>query len=319
MALRRMVDRRLAFRARTIAPGVLRDQLLHVVAGGGKRVRAVLVLASCEAVGGDARSSVDAAAAIELLHNFTLVHDDIMDNAATRRGRPTVHARWGVSHGILAGDTLMALASQSLLSNASGNKDFLFHVFVGGLRDVCIGQSEDLLLAGRRSAGVEEYMAMIEKKTAALISAAAMMGGISGGGTAGEVRSLGSFGFHLGRAFQVQDDLLDVVADEKAFGKKIGGDIEEGKKTFLLVEALARARGTDRKILSAVASGKRGRRTWSVREVAGIYRRLGVLTAAERRVASETRKAVHALSRLRPGRGREMLAWMSDMLLKRVS
>ena len=237
-ARRLLVERRLRALLHRSHPRDLREGCRYVLAAGGKRVRSVLVLLAAEAVGGSARAAADAGAAVELLHNFTLVHDDVMDHADTRRGRPTVHRRWDLNTALLVGDVLLGLGYDRLLRTRSPRIASILRVYTEGLLEVCEGQALDLEFERRDDVRPGEYFRMIEMKTARLIAMSAELGGLIGGGTAREVAALRTFGFRLGRAFQLQDDLLDVVAEEEAFGKVIGGDILEGKKTYLFTIAL---------------------------------------------------------------------------------
>jgi len=321
--LRRMVDRRVMAAVGRSGPRTIQRSLRTVVTAGGKRIRPVLLLISCEAVGGRVRDALDAAAAVELMHNFTLVHDDIMDNAPTRHGRPTVHKHWGVSQGILAGDVLVGLAYECFLKTKALQIRRLTRLFTDCLLKVCEGQGVDLEFGARKRVRLPDYFRMIEKKTAAMFSTSTMIGGVIGSGTDGHVRALQKFGFHLGRAFQIQDDLLDVVAKERTFGKALGGDIMEGKKTFLLLKAGEKARGKAATLLARVADSgqgiRHGRGDDFVRKVTDLYRQLGAIDAARKQIASETEEATRALSRLPRNRGTAMLRWMSGMLLGRVA
>jgi geranylgeranyl diphosphate synthase type II len=325
--LRALVEQRLAALGEHGTPRGLRDACRYVLTGGGKRVRAVLVLLACEATGGRARDALDAGVAVEIMHNFTLVHDDIMDNARTRRGRPTVHLRWGVNTALLVGDVLLAKAYMNLLRTPTLHSVRLARLFTRGVVEVCEGQALDMEFEGRRRVSVDDYYGMIEKKTGRLIATSAELGAIIGGGTPADVRALRWFGHHLGRAFQLQDDLLDVVADEVEFGKAIGGDIVEGKRTFLLVRAVQRARGRDREFLRGIMLRTRkpalpltpAQRRRLVASVTGLYARYGVLKEAAEEVRKNTHKAVQDLRRLRPTPARDMLAWLADELVNRNS
>jgi len=323
--LRSMVDRRLAQHLRSGRPGDLRTASRYVMAGGGKRVRSTLVQLSCEAVGGRPEAAVHAGAAIELMHNFTLVHDDIMDRARSRRGRPTVHVAWDLNTALLVGDILLGHAYDLLLKSDQRVLSRLSSSFTRGLLDVCEGQAMDLEFGHREDVRVRDYFAMIELKTGRLLSLACEMGGMLGGGGQKDLSTLRSFGHYLGRAFQLQDDLLDVIADQKRLGKPIGGDIIEGKRTYLLLTALERARGEDLRVLRSIlkAGGRAGRgrlpRQVVVRRVADIYRRTGVLRDTERLVRLNTRRALTSLDMLRPSPAREALRWMAEQLVKRAS
>jgi geranylgeranyl diphosphate synthase type II len=321
-AMRRTVDAALRSVIRTEQPRELSDACRYVLAGGGKRLRAILVLLSCEAVGGRAGRALEAAAAVEILHNFTLVHDDIMDGARTRRGRPTVHVRWDVNMGLLSGDILLGLAYRHLLRTRSTILPVLADLFTTGVIEVCEGQALDLEFESRSDVTVEEYFGMIEKKTGRLIALSTELGARIGGGATAHVEALGRFGHHLGRAFQIQDDLLDVVADEATFGKAIGGDIVAGKRTFLLLRALERARGRDRAVLRALLTPGRRRadtRRDFVRRVTTMYHRYGVLEEARELVARNTQHALESLDALPARNATDMLRWLSLVLVHRAS
>ncbi len=331
-SIRRRTDRRL-LRVRP-APGAarLREGCRYVLDGGGKRVRSALLILSCEAVGGTASQALDAAAAVEILHNFTLVHDDIMDNAGARRGRLTVHKKWSVNDALLVGDTLLGAAYEALLATPGTADGRLGGVLTQGLLDVCEGQALDLELEGRTNASVKEYFRMIGKKTGSLIAAATELGGLVGGGRPPQVAALRRFGLRLGRAFQVQDDLLDIVGDPRDFGKTIGGDILEGKKTYLLLRAAERAGGDDRRLIERVLRKEGPACEWKteqgaatpegravVAEVRAVYARCGVLDEAARVVQRTTREALAELGRLPRTTAREMLRWLAEELVHRES
>ncbi len=294
----------------------------YILGGGGKRVRSTLLLLSCEAVGTRASAALHAGAAVELLHNFTLVHDDVMDNAPSRRGKETVHVRWDVDTAILVGDILVGLAYEQLQQVSSANRLHIEQAFTTCLLEVCRGQALDLEHGKRTDVSLPEYLQMIGKKTGTLIATAARIGGLTGGGSPREVSALTRFGRLLGRAFQIQDDLLDVTASEKHFGKMIGGDILEGKKTFLFITARDRASRRDRRELINILNPPKGRRRGSrerVRRATELYRSTGALEAAQARIRRDTAAAMAALAALRPSPARERLYWYADVLLKRVS
>lgn len=313
---RARIERYLRSAIGATAPASVYSPIRYVLAGGGKRLRAVLVLVSCEAVGGNASAALPAAAAIEMLHNFTLVHDDIMDHADLRRGRPTVHRRWNTSVAILAGDQLVALAYETLLKTRSDRLPRLTSLFTRAFIDVCDGQGFDYEFESRRDVTMREYLKMITLKTGKVIAAAAEMGGCAGGGSLREVASLRRYGGHLGRAFQVRDDLLDIVGNQREFGKTIGGDIVEGKKTFLLLEAFDRSTGADRALLRRVIE-RRGITIRSVGRVRTLYHRLGVIGAAEDAIRRSTRQAQAALHALPVSPSRDLLVRLSEQLLAR--
>lgn len=313
---RDIIDRRLATVIDRDEPVTMYEPARYVLSGGGKRIRPVLVMLACQAAGGDPMDAVEAGTAVEILHNFTLVHDDIMDRADTRRGRETVHRKWDGNIAILVGDELMGIAYKTLLNTERGDVRALTRVFTDGVIEVCEGQSYDKEFEALPSVTEEQYFMMISKKTGWLVAISAEMGAIIGGASAEQTAALVEYARCVGRAFQVQDDLLDVVADKEKLGKPIGGDILEGKKTFLLVRALNSADGADLDLLRSVAT-QTADSVNLVACVTGVYERLGVLDAARKRIEEDTTAALRALDALDDNEGRRMLDWLAHMLLER--
>ncbi len=299
------------------APRSLYRPLKYVLAGGGKRIRPVLLILSCEAVGGRARNALHAGAAIEILHNFTLVHDDIMDNASSRRGRKTVHTKWDTNVAILVGDELLALAYRALLQTRSPNIQEIAKTFTEGVVEVCEGQAYDKEFETRSGVTVNDYLLMIEKKTAKMVSVAAEIGALIGNGSPQGIRALCRYGRHVGLAFQIQDDLLDIMANEDELGKKIGGDLVEGKKTFLLLEAMRTAQGGDKELLRELVANK-GCPPERIPEYRRIYIETGAAAAARRRIEREISRSKQELHRLPSTRAKAVLEWFADMLLHRT-
>ncbi len=313
---KKIVDRQLTSCVQKREPRSLYEPVKYVLSGGGKRIRPLLVILACEAVGGNIAQALHAAVAIEILHNFTLVHDDIMDNASSRRGRATVHTRWDDNIAILVGDELVALAYRELLKTRSPFIPRVADIFTEGVVEVCEGQTFDKEFESREDVTLDEYLLMIGKKTGTMVSVASQIGAVIGGGTEREIRALTAYGTNIGRAFQIQDDLLDIIADEKEFGKTIGGDIVEGKKTYLLIQAYARARGSDKKMLrSIITHGGTSKR--NILAVRSIYERCGVIDMAKKTVSQNIQRASLKLAHLKRSDAREMLAWFSEMLRNR--
>lgn len=312
------IDRRLLGLIDGRQPASVYEPMRYVLKGSGKRLRAMLVLLACESVGGRAANAMDAAVALEILHNFTLVHDDIMDHAAVRRGRATVHKKWDDNVAILAGDEMIAQAYRSLLQTRNVAHHPLLESFTDAFIQVCEGQGLDKEFEGRRDVSLIEYLAMIQKKTGMVMSASAEIGALIGGGTRPQVNALRRFGEELGVAFQIQDDLLDVTGSADEFGKRIGGDIIEGKRTFLLLTAWEQSRGNDRLILRKVLQRNRlsGR---SVPVVRDVFERTGALDRAAAEIRRRTRRAQRLLAKLENNSARAMLLWLSDQLLLRNS
>lgn len=230
------------------APATLYDPVRYILSSGGKRIRPVLVLLTAEAFGGLAarQRALPAALACEVFHNFTLVHDDIMDHASTRRGRPTVHTTWTEATAILSGDVMMGLAYELLTRVPTPDLAGLMQPFHRMVRRLCEGQALDLDFETREDVSVEDYLHMIDGKTGALLELTLDLGAVIGGADPPARDALRTAGHALGRAFQIQDDLLDLTAASADWGKVIGGDLMEGKRTYLLLRALERADGEAR-------------------------------------------------------------------------
>jgi len=236
-----------------------------------------------------------------------------MDNASLRRGRPTVHTKWDTNTAILTGDQMAACAYEMLLRCKTSRIRGVVEVFTRAFNEVCEGQGLDEEFETRRNVGLPDYLQMIAKKTGRVIASCAEMGGIIGGGSGREVTALRRFGEYLGLAFQIKDDLLDVTGNVHEFGKTIGGDIREGKKTFLLLRAYERARGKEKEMLGRVMTGRGGGQS-TVIAVRRIYENLGILDEAERTIDRCTRQAGRELAKLPRRRSRDLLLWLSEQL-----
>ncbi len=219
-------------------PGELYAPIRYTIDLRGKRIRPILTLMACELFGGDKEEAVTQALAIELFHNFTLIHDDIMDNAPIRRGQETVFKKWGANVAILSGDTLFALAYQYAQQARIEILPQTLSVFSKTAIEVCEGQQYDLNYERDNLVSVDEYIEMIRLKTAVLFGASLKIGALVGGATEKEANELYDFGINIGLGFQLKDDLLDAFGDEKVFGKQTGGDIITNKKTFLYLKAI---------------------------------------------------------------------------------
>ena len=219
------------------------------MSAGGKRIRPTLLLLCCDAFGGDVREAMSAAAAVEMFHNFTLLHDDIMDNAMVRRGKPSVYAEWGENVAILSGDAMMIYAYKLLRNVPDEKLPRILSIFSEMALQVCEGQQYDMDFEQLQKVSVAEYMNMIELKTSVLLAGAAMIGALMGDASEEDARKIYRYALELGLAFQLQDDLLDSYGSEQTLGKRIGGDILEGKKTCLMLNAMSHASEQDREIL----------------------------------------------------------------------
>jgi geranylgeranyl diphosphate synthase type II len=220
------------------SPAELYDPITYTLQLGGKRLRPLLVLASCDMFGGDIEEAIHPALGIELFHNFTLLHDDLMDQAPLRRGKETVYKKWNANIAILAGDTMFALANRQMLITRKEAIPEVLDLFNATAAEVCEGQQYDMNFENRPDVSIEEYMEMIRLKTAVLLAASLKIGAIIARASAPEAAGIYKFGINLGLAFQLMDDLLDVYGSEDKFGKVSGGDIMAGKKTFLYLKAI---------------------------------------------------------------------------------
>lgn len=285
-------------------PRGLYAPIRYILEDGGKRIRPLLCLMGADVYGGEPEKALPAAVAVEVFHNFTLLHDDIMDKAELRRGRPAVHLKWGESGAILSGDAMLILAYRILQNGTpvygAGKLPGLLDVFNRAAMEVCQGQQYDMdFETCDRPVTRDEYIGMIRLKTSVLLAAALEMGAVVGGASDAERRSLYDFGVNLGLAFQIQDDLLDTYGDAETFGKKIGGDIAAGKKTFLHIAAMEKASAPQRDAI--LAPGDIGEKLPRVRAV---YDALGVREAAETVIAEYFGLALEALRRAHPQAGR---------------
>ena len=217
-------------------PKGLYEPIAYILALGGKRLRPCLVLAACEACKNSYAEAQQAALAVELFHNFTLIHDDIMDEAPLRRGKATVHSKWNLNTGILSGDAMLILAYQQLASYNPKLQADLMALFSKTALEVCEGQEYDVAFEQLTAVSESAYLKMIKFKTAVLVAAALKMGALIGASDSESAELFYDFGLALGTAFQIQDDYLDAFGDPETFGKQVGGDILENKKTFLVVK-----------------------------------------------------------------------------------
>ena len=232
-----------------LEPESLYESSEYLIKAGGKKFRPALTLLSCQAVGGKPGKALKAAAAIELTHTFSLIHDDIMDNDDTRRGKPAVHKVWGEPLAILAGDSLFAKSFELLSQSAEDNIAYervvdALQVLTNSCINICEGQALDMAFEDTFNVTKDEYMNMIYKKTGDLITASTTIGAIMGGASSNEIQALRTYGKQIGLAFQIQDDYIDLTGDE-SIGKPVGSDLVEGKKTLMVVYALEKANKED--------------------------------------------------------------------------
>ncbi len=252
-------------------PERLYKPILYSMSGGGKRIRPTLLMLACEVFGGDVQDALPAAVAVEMFHNFTLLHDDIMDNAEVRRGKPSVYASWGDNVAILSGDAMMICSYRLLSKTPSDKLARVMEIFTTTALQVCEGQQYDMDFEGRQKVSVVEYMNMIELKTSVLLAGAADIGAVLGNASEEDCRQIYRYALELGLAFQLQDDLLDSYGTQEELGKRIGGDILEGKKTCLMLNAMSRATEEDREVLRSTHLDSKLSDKQKIEQVKAIY------------------------------------------------
>ncbi|MBP7067304.1 MAG: polyprenyl synthetase family protein [Methanothrix sp.] len=293
-------------------PRGLYEASRHLVDSGGKRLRPSMLLLAAEAAGGEALALAPAAVSIELVHNFTLIHDDIMDNADVRRGRPAVHKIWGQSGAILAGDTLYSKAFQVLGMTAASPERILgaMNMLSRTCTAICEGQWLDMEFESKDRVTENEYMEMIEKKTGVLYGASAGMGGLLAGASPEVVRALDEFGRLTGMGFQLQDDVIDLLTPEEVSGKRQGGDLIEGKKTLIMIHAFAND------VVVPVFSKKDASAVEIFRSIS-ILEGSGSIEYARSRAEEMVAQGKRALDVLPPSSATETLLELADYMIRR--
>ena len=279
-------------------PNSLYEPIAYSISAGGKRLRPMLTVLACNIFSDNALQALPAAAALEVFHTFTLLHDDIMDNAPTRRGKPSVYGKWGANAAILSGDAMMIYSYKLLQQTPVEFLPAVLGCFNYTAMAVCEGQQCDMSFESREDVSMEEYLDMINKKTAALLAGSTIIGAIQGGADPQNRQHLFVFATELGLAFQLQDDLLDAFGTEAQLGKPIGGDILEAKKSFLLLAALQRGDAEQRKHLLKLLKDNTISPAVKIAEVLDIYNKLGIKEVAEKEITEHFNKAMKALDSL---------------------
>ncbi|MBO4752259.1 MAG: polyprenyl synthetase family protein [Bacteroidales bacterium] len=276
-------------------PKELYEPIDYTLRLGGKRIRPMLLLAANQMFNGDLQQVHHAAVGIETFHNFTLLHDDLMDKSPIRRGKPTVYRKWDENTAILSGDTMFALAWRYFLVQPHARLQEILNCFNETAILVCEGQQYDMNFEQRDNVTVPEYMMMIRLKTAVLLAGALKIGALYANAPEQDINHLYEFGIHLGLAFQLQDDLLDSFGDVAEFGKQTGQDIRDNKKTYLFLSALQTAPADLHDELLALFSSTPQNNDEKVARVLQIYRQLGIPQTVEDAIAKEFREAVQHL------------------------
>ena len=300
----------------TITPDNLEEASVYLTRAGGKMLRPALTLITAEAVGGNRESALKSAAAIELIHTFSLIHDDIMDQDDMRRGMPSVHKVWGEDVAILAGDTLFSKAFEIIIGSegtSSDQNNNALATVADACVKICEGQASDMGFEERFDVSEDEYMEMIFKKTGALIAAATKVGAIMGGASEEVIDAMYEYGRLIGLAFQIQDDYLDIAADEETLGKPIGSDIGKGKMTIIAIKGLASV--DDGRLLEILKAENNSQD--EIDEAVEILTNCGAIEYARNLAQESVVKAKEVLEILDDSSSKQILVDIADFVLER--
>jgi len=315
-----LVDQEISRQNNILEPKELYEPIWYSLKSGGKRLRPMLVLLGCQMFSDDLDKAIKPALGIELFHNFTLLHDDIMDKAFLRRNQPTVHIKWDINRAILSGDAMAIQANKNISSCDAGILPEVLQVFNKTALEVCEGQQYDLNFEIRDDVSVEEYMSMIKLKTAVLLAGSLKIGAIIGGAGSVQAGLVYDFGFGMGMAFQLQDDYLDTFGRPEIFGKKIGGDIMANKKTFLLIKAKERADEKQLAELNHWYTGEDHDPGLKIPSVQKIFRDLSIDQLTREQVIHFSKIAIEILDRIETTEDRKSeLRNFTNKLVYRVS
>ncbi len=276
-------------------PEGLYEAISYILQLGGKRIRPQLVLLSNQILNGNVNDAMPAAAAIELFHNFSLIHDDIMDNAPLRRGKKTVHQKFDTNTAILSGDAALIFCYEELLKLPADKVSAAIKLFNKTALEVCEGQQFDMLFENKSTVSVDDYLEMIRLKTAVLLGCALQLGAMLADANSIQQELMYEFGMQMGVAFQLQDDILDTFGNTETFGKQVGGDIIQNKKTFLLLKAFELANLEQQKVLADWLTKKEFDNVEKVEAVKNIFNQIGVRKIAETEMEIHFQKAIHAV------------------------
>lgn len=305
---------------RSTTPHSIQEPIDYTLENGGKRIRPLLTLLGAELCGGSIQDALPAATCIEMTHNFTLIHDDVMDDAEIRRGQDSVFKKWGTNSAILSGDSLFVQAMIILTDHYDSLSNNTFHqlykVYLESIYEVCNGQAMDMDQAADQLSSPNDYLKMIDGKTAALLRGALLMGGIIAGGSSTQLSHLSALGTDLGLAFQIQDDLLDVTGIQEKVGKSIGGDIIEGKQTFLMTTLCERMLASDRDQLQQLLSKPKRDASdveWVIKQMASY----GVIEEAEKTLDQYYRQGMNHLSHFEGSKAHDVFSTLIHYLMGR--
>ncbi|MGC3943307.1 MAG: polyprenyl synthetase family protein [Chryseolinea sp.] len=302
------------------SPQSLYEPIRYIMGIGGKRLRPMLTLYGYSLFKDNPKDIVKYAVAVEAFHNFTLMHDDIMDKAPIRRGQPTVHKKWNVNTAILSGDVMLVKVYDMLLSLDPMLLPKVLAAFNRCASQVCEGQQWDMEFERQLKVSEADYINMIRLKTSVLIGFSLELGGMLAGASDSDCRALRMFGTNIGIGFQLQDDYLDAYADPSKFGKQVGGDILANKKTFLLIKALEKAGGKNKKELTEWLTATRFRKEEKVTAVKGIFDRLGISALTERKTSQYFKKGFRDLDKLNcdPAKKQELRMFAEGLISRQT-
>jgi geranylgeranyl diphosphate synthase type II len=299
-------------------PKNLYEPVNYILKLGGKRLRPVLTLMTADIFGNKAKDAMNAALSVEVFHNFSLIHDDIMDDAPLRRGKQTVHEKWDLNTGILSGDAMLIMAYQLFENYQSNTFQALAKLFSKTALEVCEGQQYDIDFEIRTDVTISEYLKMIEYKTAVLVAAAMKMGAIVANASEEDQNSIYDFGRYLGIAFQLQDDYLDAFGNPETFGKQVGGDILENKKTYLYLKTLELGSEAQKSNLMKLMSSTSISGAEKVEKVKSLFNTSGASNAIKFAVKDYTNKAFSVLRALNISEDKkQMLQLFGEQLMNR--
>ncbi len=296
--LQEIVNNKFSERFYEEEPIALFEPMTYALSVGGKRLRPVMVLLASQLYDGDLQYALKPALGLEIFHNFTLLHDDVMDNADIRRGQATVHKKWNENVAILSGDAMSIKAYQYIVSCEDKHVRNVLEVFNNTALEVCKGQQLDMDFEERDEVALDEYLQMIKYKTAVLFACSLQMGGILADAKDKELKELYDLGINLGMAFQLQDDYLDVYGDVAVFGKKIGGDILAKKKTYLLIQALSKANPLEKEKLLYFLNDSSLKKEQKIAQVTALYNQLGIKEITQKAVVAYIEKCKQNLENL---------------------
>lgn len=319
-ALQALLQKSIGEQPLSLEPIELYQPINYILSLGGKRLRPALVLMAADMFGCDVNKAIPQAVGIELFHNFTLMHDDIMDDAPVRRGKATVHEKWNSNIAILSGDALFVKAYQAIVQAESKHLPALMDLFNTTALEVCEGQQYDMNFEKIDSVSMSAYLKMIKYKTAVLLACALKSGAIIADASDADQKYLYDFGVHIGLAFQLMDDVLDVYGDKNSFGKQIAGDILCNKKTCLYIEAYARANGNQKKVLDYYFAHQDFNDQEKITKVVEVYDALRVRESCMQMMDAHYEEAMAALASVNVDDERKsVLKQFAEMLMVRVS